>query len=144
MQLALQRLCLTQNSTCGNLFINDELQCWTLEEPFADGLHGSCIQAGTYQIEMGPSPKFLGSKDPWERAQGQSIPHVLNVPSRSSILIHWGNTAQDTEGCILVGLSHHDDFIGQSRDAFTELKQKLTDAIANGETISIIVEDKPQ
>jgi Family of unknown function (DUF5675) len=143
MKLALQRLVLTANSTCGSLYVNDSLQCWTLEEPFKDGQSGSCIKAGTYDVVMAPSPKFMGSSDPWERQQGQVIPHIQNVPDRQYILIHWGNTAKNTEGCILVGHSHSVDFIGQSRDAFAELKEKMIEAIANGETISLVVEDKP-
>jgi Family of unknown function (DUF5675) len=143
MKLALQRLVLTANSTCGNLFVNDALQCWTLEEPFKDGLSGSCITAGTYEVTLGPSPKFQGSSDPWERTQGQCIPHLQGVPNRQFILIHWGNTAKNTEGCILVGHSHSQDFIGQSRAAFTELIEKLKDAVNNGETISLVVEDRP-
>jgi hypothetical protein len=143
MLLALQRLVLTANSTCGQLFVNSDLESWTLEEPFKDGLSGSCISAGTYKVTLGPSPKFLNSKDPWEQQQGKCIPHVLNVPNRSSILIHWGNTAKDTEGCILVGTTHQTDFIGQSRQAFTELMEKINEAVKSGEDLSIIVEDRP-
>ena len=143
MQLALQRLVLTPNSTCGQLFVNNELQCWTLEEPFGDGSHGSCIQAGSYKVTLAPSPKFEGSSDPWERQQGKSIPHLQNVPNRQFILIHWGNTAKDTEGCILVGTTHSPDFIGQSRAAFTELMEKINEAVGNGEEITIVMEDKP-
>jgi len=143
MNLALQRLVLTANSTCGQLFVDNSLECWTLEEPFKDGNPGSCIKAGTYKIVLAPSPKFQNSSDAWERQQGKSICHLVDVPNRQYILIHWGNTAKDTEGCILVGHSHSKDFIGQSRDAYTELKGKIDAAVAAGEELSIIVEDKP-
>jgi hypothetical protein len=143
MQLAIQRLVITPNSTCGNLFVNNELECWTLEEPFGDGSPGHCIKAGIYSITLGPSPKFLGSSDPWERQMGRCIPHVNNVPDRQYILIHWGNTAKDTEGCVLVGQTHSSDFIGQSRAAFADLIQKMKEAQADGENISLVVEDKP-
>lgn len=145
MNLTLQRLALTANSTCGQLFVENELQCWTLEEPFNDGLGnpGSCIKAGSYVIKLAPSPKFLNSTSDWERQQGQSICHLQSVPNRQYILIHWGNTAKDTEGCILVGHSHSQDFIGASRDAYTELKAKVDAAVAAGEEITINVVDKP-
>jgi hypothetical protein len=143
MNLALQRLVQTPLSTCGQLFVDNELQCWTLEEPFRDGQPGSCIKAGAYAIELAPSPKFEGSSDPWERQQGKSICHLIGVPNRQYILIHWGNSAKDTEGCILVGHSHSQDFIGQSRAAYTELKAKIDAAVAAGESIALLVEDKP-
>jgi hypothetical protein len=143
MNLAVQRIALTGLSTCGNLFIDNALECWTLEEPHASGLPGSCIAAGTYGVTLGPSPKFLNSTDPWERNMGQCIPHVNNVPNRSAILIHWGNTAKDTEGCILVGLSHQVDFIGQSRDAFKDLITKMITAANDGESITLEVVDPP-
>jgi hypothetical protein len=39
-------------------------------------------------------PRF---KDVWR---------LESVPGRSAILIHAGNTTQDIEGCILVGMNH--------------------------------------
>jgi len=143
MNLALQRINLTANSTCGNLFIDNALECWTLEEPHASGLSGSCIQAGTYNITLGPSPKFEGSSDPWERQMGANVPHLMNVPNRQFILMHWGNTAKDTEGCILVGLGHSVDFISQSRAAFTDLIGKMTIAANSGESLTLEVLDPP-
>lgn len=56
------------------------------------------------------------------------MPHVENVPNFDGILIHWGNSQKDTEGCILVGetLGPNPDWIGSSRAAFTNLFIKLT------------------
>ncbi len=49
------------------------------------------------------------------------MPHVLNVPGFTGIRIHSGNTDKDTEGCVLVGDTHSDNFIGNSRKAFARL-----------------------
>jgi hypothetical protein len=65
------------------------------------------------------------------------MPRLQNVPNFQGILIHWGNTAADTEGCILVGLSKSKDFIGSSKVAFNALFKKL-DAASD----SIVIEVK--
>src|SRR5208283_350640 len=155
MKLALQRIALTDQSTCGNLFVNDALECWTLEEAHNSkvleqtitGLPGTCIAAGTYKVVLSYSPRF--SSDPKFVALCVSLnchklmPEVLDVPNRTDIRIHWGNTAKDTHGCVLLGKTHSPDFIGGSREAFAELYEKMVKAIQNFESITLEVLDPP-
>ena len=64
----------------------------TLERPWEDNKQSvSCIPAGRYQCRKIRSPKF---GDTYE---------VCDVPERSHVLFHKGNTIDDTQGCILVG-----------------------------------------
>lgn len=158
MELAIQRLILTPTSTCGTLYVDNELDCWTLELPHKNGLPGSCIPAGTFSVILSHSPKFSGdSKFVALCAQlgvKPLMPEIVNIPNRSEIRIHWGNYAGDipttpqvehsnTEGCILLGKSHQPDMIGQSRDAFAEFYTRLVHAIQAGEQVSITVHDHP-
>ena len=53
----------------------------------------SRIPEGTYDIVKHVSPRF-----------GQCL-WLQNIPGRSEILIHAGNTPRDTSGCILVGFA---------------------------------------
>lgn len=139
MDLVLQRLTLTPNSTEGEL--RGAGKVWdTLELPVRDGLPGSAIPPGLYLVELLPSPKFERSTDPWVMQYAGAIPHVLGIPHRSNILIHFGNTAADTEGCILVGDTASADYIGQSRKAFSELWLILRAAKDAGEVISLAVQ----
>jgi hypothetical protein len=139
MELILQRLTLTAESTEGEL--QGGGRTWdTLELPVKDGLPGSAIPPGKYLIVLGPSPKFLTSSDSWVLQYAKAIPHVLGIPNRSNILIHWGNDAADTEGCILVGDTAATDFIGASRKAFSELWILLKAASDAGEVISLTVQ----
>jgi hypothetical protein len=121
LELALQRLWLTEKSSCGELSIDGKVLCYSLELPVKDGLPGSAIPPGRYQIELQPSPKFLSSGDPWIEQFASKMPHLARIPNRSLIMLHWGNRPENTDGCILVGLTHDVDEVGESRLAFESL-----------------------
>jgi hypothetical protein len=139
MRLSIERLYKTPQSTCGKLAVNGVFECFTLELPIVDGLPGSAIPEGTYGIILAPSPKFEHSNDPWVQSFAQKMPHLTNIPGRSLIMIHWGNTAENTEGCILVGQTHSENSIGSSRTAFEALYNKIKSALNSGEPVSITV-----
>ncbi|HEX8838454.1 MAG TPA: DUF5675 family protein [Candidatus Acidoferrum sp.] len=140
MNLTLTREQLGSESTEGILFVDGEQECFTLELPVKDGKPGSAIPPGQYLIIIAGSPKFLRSTDTWVQRFAYTIPHVVGIPGRSEILIHWGNDAADTEGCILVGQTRGDNFVGSSRAAFEALHDKLIAARSRGEAISIEVQ----
>ena len=121
MKLTLNRTTFTDTSTIGQLSIDGQPFCVTLELPVKDGLPGSAIPEGTYPVVLAPSPKFMRSNDPWVLKFAQLIPHLYQIPDRTNILIHFGNTAEDTEGCILVGTAAETNFIRNSREAFEKL-----------------------
>lgn len=110
MTLSHQRDTFTPESTLGKIFIGNLLICETLELPYKDGLPGSAIPQGRYPVIITFSNRFQ-----------REMPLLLNIPGRSSIRIHWGNTEADTEGCILVGLTRGSDLVGESRLAFEKL-----------------------
>jgi hypothetical protein len=61
------------------------------------------------------------------------MPHLQKVPGFDLIMIHWGNYPHDSEGCILVGQSQGQDFIGSSRNAFEILLPKIEEGLKNGD-----------
>jgi len=80
--------------TRGAIVINGETFC-TLERPWLNNKpFMSCIPPGEYEVRWHKSP----SKGECWKLHG--------VPNRSEILIHVGNSVDDTEGCILVGETH--------------------------------------
>src|ERR1700693_2923546 len=124
MLLALSRTTFDSVSTIGQLSVDGQFECFTLEEPKGDGTSGFCITPGTYNVVLTFSPKFQ-----------RQMPLLIAVPSREAIRIHWGNTAKDTEGCILVGQTDSTDFIGDSRKAFEALYPKIETALNSGQTV---------
>ena len=92
--------------------------CYTLEDPWRDNAPNiSCVPAGDYRVTWEESPRLH-----------KSTYRLRDVPGRSGILIHAGNTQADTSGCILLGFGFlakkGDDWItssGDARDQFEEI-----------------------
>jgi len=134
MELTLKRYQYDELATLGRLYVDGKLQCFTLELPFVDGRVGTAIPEGRYPVVHQPSPKFIAQiGDPWVQQYAHSMPHVLEIPGRSLIMIHWGNTPANTEGCILVGNEVGGDALEHSRVAFAELYGIIFSAMANDE-----------
>lgn len=92
-RLRLVRVSEYNGATLGVLCIDDAPEFVTLEEAWRDNERKiSCIPVGRYKIKPRNSP-----------SRGR-VYEVVNVPERSHILIHAGNTHKDTEGCILLGM----------------------------------------
>ena len=121
MKLTLQRGQSSDISTIGKLFIDADYQCDTLELPVMETcLPGRCaIPAGTYEIVIEYSYHF-------QRYNCR----LLNVPGFQGIELHTGNSARDTEGCILLGTTgKQPDWIFDSDIAYIAVMQKIRDYI---------------
>lgn len=83
----------------GVLLLNDKVFCVTLELPWLGNAQTiSSIPAGVYTCSLVSSPLITRlTKGVWEKGYV-----VNNVPNRSAVMIHPGNTDDDTHGCILV------------------------------------------
>lgn len=88
----------TSFDTPGRLFIDGRPECYTLEDAICDAkIAGeSCIPPGKYRLGLRHSPKF-------SPRYGHEMLCLHDVPGFEFILIHCGNTRNDTAGCILVG-----------------------------------------
>jgi hypothetical protein len=132
VKLKLVRVTLTPQSTIGCLYIDGAFECYTLEDVVrADGIKvfgETAIPKGTYAVDITPSPRFK-----------RELPLLTNVQGFVGIRIHPGNTASDTEGCILVGQGKGANVITSSVKAFNALFPKLQAAKARGESILIDV-----
>jgi len=139
MNIILKRKWLDADSTISEIYVDDQLECYGLEDAVRE-VEGAPVESwkvygqtaipyGTYSVEITYSSRF--KKD---------MLQILGVPGFDGIRIHAGNTAADTEGCILVGTTKAQDFVGGSRLALIKLFAKVRAALGNGDDVSIAIE----
>jgi hypothetical protein len=128
MELLLKREIFTDKSTIGSLFVDGTFQCFTLEPVVRkEKIFGqTAIPYGIYDITITCSAHF-----------GCDLPLLNNVPNFEGVRIHPGNTAADTEGCILVGTIRVTDDLISSRSAFNLLFPKIKAALDSGDKVTI-------
>lgn len=126
--------------TIGKLFIDGNYICDTLED-VDRGLSSNmsedeikkikiygetAIPAGTYKVIMNVvSEKFKNRV--WAKPYKGKLPRLVDVPGYEGVLIHVGNTAKDTLGCILVGENKVKGQVISSTNAFNKLMNILKD-----------------
>lgn len=136
MHIAVIRKWLTQEATISEVYVSDELLCYGLEDAIRE-IEGqpveswkvagkTAIPCGTYAVEIDYSVRFK-----------RDMPHILDVPGFEGIRIHAGNTAEDTEGCLVVGTTRGVDHVGNSRLALVLLTGKVRAALGDGDDVTI-------
>ena len=144
MKLELKRIARKETYTIGRLFVEGRYLCDTLEDKDRD--QNGCfdgaetkiyaqtaIPNGTYRVTLEHSPKFS------PRYGGRKVPYLHDVPHFEGILIHTGNMADDSAGCILVGTNSATGRVSGSLTAFNKLLPMLEQATARKEEITITV-----
>ncbi len=137
MLLFLQRESGDSKATLGKLYIDGNYFCHSLEPKYVNPgckiIGQTAIPAGTYLIILNDSAHF-----------NRELPLLLGVHSFTSIRIHAGNRAADTQGCPLVGFQRGDDdngpVIWESRKAESALMDKLKEAESK-ELLCITIKD---
>lgn len=145
MELLLERIARRDTYTIGHLSIDGKRFCDTCEDtdrglrqdlPLsvnqAKKRRGiTAIPVGRYRVTLDvKSPKYSKKKQ-YDFCKG-FVPRLINVPAFEGILIHIGNTAADSEGCILVGRNTKVGMVLESTKTFKalyEVLRKATDPI---------------
>lgn len=132
MELVAKRKKPKNGCMIGEMYVDGEWECFTLEdEPRKVKVAGrTAIPAGKYNVIIDMSARFR-----------RPMMHVLDVPGFEGIRIHAGNTAEDTDGCILVGQVRGIATVGDSRLALSALQEKVKDALARGEKVTLEIID---
>lgn len=153
MKILIKRTAKKQNYTIGQLFINGNKFCDTLEDSDREltstmssleisnkKVYGdTAIPTGTYTVDMNTvSPRF-GSQTYYKEVCGGKVPRLLNVPGYQGVLIHVGNVPKDTHGCILVGKNTKIGQVLESKDTFKSLYKELKKAADKKEQITVTI-----
>lgn len=152
MEITLKRIALRDTYTIGRLYINSRYFCDTCEDVVRDlnkdgDLNDAgegkvyaktAIPYGRYEITMKvKSPKF-SQKSAYNWCGGY-LPRLLNVKHFDGILIHAGNSADDSAGCIIVGKNKVVGRVLESMDTLKKLYDVLIAASNRGEKIWISI-----
>ena len=92
----------------------------------------TAIPFGRYQVVITPSQRFQ-----------RDLPILLEVPNFSGVRIHPGNTKEDTEGCVLVGMRRGKDTIFESKRAVESLIVRIRQAITSGDEVWLDIPQIP-
>ncbi|WP_428055424.1 DUF5675 family protein [Candidatus Avelusimicrobium alvi] len=128
MDIAIKRIYKGAEYTVGRLSIDGKYFCDTLEDAVrAPGVKvrgKTAVPEGRYRVVLTESPRFK-----------RILPLLVDVPNFEGVRIHPGNTAKDTEGCLLVGFNQVKGKVVSSRATFQKLFEKLWAADQAGEEI---------
>lgn len=150
MELTLKRKYLKKGYTIGDLYIDGEWFCNTIEDEVrtlnsaADKVYGkTAIPYGRYQVAMNIiSPKFCTMPFYKEVCQGR-VPRLLNVPFFDGILIHVADGSRGADlvqGCIGIGLNKIKGGLIDGQQTFKELYSLLSKAYNKGDLLYINIE----
>ena len=139
MKLTLRRIAKKPSYTIGKLYIDGVYFCDTLEDTDRGLFQGqslelinkikiaskTAIPTGTYKVNLNiVSPKYSKKKIYQDICKGK-VPRLMNVPGYDGVLIHIGNTPEDTAGCILVGQNKQVGKVINSTQVFRNLYNKI-------------------
>lgn len=119
MIIQVKRETAIQNAIPSKIYLNGAFFAYGLEN------QNYMIPNGRYSVTGKRSEKFGANK------------LYLNVPERSGIMFHGGNTAEDTKGCLLVGANRNGATI--SGDKSSELYNTVNNAANAGEGVVCVV-----
>lgn len=155
MKLLLKRIAKKETYTIGKLYVNGIYFCDTIEDkdrhltqtmPLSKIKEVkvaalTAIPTGTYKVRMDiVSPKYSTKLWYVTNCRGAKMPRLENVPGYSGVLIHPGNTAADSEGCLLVGKNDVVGMVTDSKNTFLRLYKMLVNAYNKKEQIQITIQ----
>lgn len=138
MELNIARKPSVGDHTHGDLFVDGEWHCFTLEDtirevpgkPVKDWkVWGStAIPAGRYRVSLEFSQRF-----------GPSTLTIHDVEGFDGIRMHGGNKAEDTHGCPLLGMNRGEAGISNCKPAIESLKSRVRAAKESGQELWITI-----
>lgn len=137
MKIRLERSPSAGDCTIGEITVDGQDECYSLEDRVreTEGAVGSWKVAGSTAIPRGVYRVVITYSNRFQR----DLPLLEDVPGFTGVRIHPGNTAEDTEGCILVGRGKTDKTVTESRAAFNALYAKIEQGLQDGDHVEIAI-----
>lgn len=136
MQLTAIRYSTSPTSTLSALLIDGEFACYLLEDGFNDPkIPGKTrIPSGEYSLSLQRFGRLHGIYQAKFSDIHKGMIKLDNVPGFEGVLLHLGNDAEDTEGCLLPGDNANNNrvsggWIGSSAIAYRRIYPAIAYAI---------------
>lgn len=154
MKLTLKRIAKKDKYTIGRIYIDGVYFCDTIEDKDR-GLTNkmtpaqikkvkvysqTAIPTGTYNVTLKVKSGTFSKKAYYAKFCNGYVPRLLSVPGFEGILMHTGNTQNDSSGCIIVGKNTVVGKVTDSKVTFEALYAKLKAASNKGESITITIQ----
>ena len=145
MKLQVIRHQMGKDATNGLLFIDGLFECYTVEDQYqaVKVMHETCIPEGKYEIKLRTVGGFNGRYAKRYKNSHYGMLHLQDVPNFTYILIHAGNSSDDSSGCILTTTTQTDldsakaGFGGQSQLAYKRMYDKVAKVLLQGKKVEI-------
>ncbi len=138
MNITVERIKSDNDATLSLVYIDGTFECFGIEDEFRKEkiANETRIPSGVYNIGVrtvgGFNNRYTAKFPDFHKGMLQ----VLNVPNFEYILIHIGNTDDDTAGCLVVGENAHTSGAiknSSSTNAYKKLYKKVIEHALLGE-----------
>lgn len=146
MEIVVDRFVSDDDATVSRIAVDGQFVCFGLEDEYReDKVAGETrIPAGTYDVRLRTEGGFHERYRKRFGAMHRGMLHIQNVENFTFVLIHCGNTDDDTTGCLLVGTdavtTPGDMSVRNGTAAYKRLYEMVVDAVAR-ERLKIRFED---
>ncbi len=148
MEIKVIRFSTSDESTLGLMLIDGSFECYTLEDSFrSEKVPGETrIPTGRYKVRLRKEGTLHNRYSKRFPDIHKGMLHITKVPNFEYILIHCGNDAEDTAGCLLVGDELNNNKVSNghlknSTQAYVRVYPKICEAIKNNEEVWIEYSD---
>lgn len=135
MEITVKRIAKKDTYTIGKLYVDGKYICDTIEDkdrgltsdmPLSDiqkrKVYGeTAIPTGRYNVEMNMTSAKFGKQPFYNEVCKGKLPRIVGIKGYEGVLIHCGNSAKDSLGCILVGENKVVGQVINSKIAFRKL-----------------------
>lgn len=149
MKILVDRFVSDDDATISRVSVDDKFVCFGLEDEFREEkvVGETRIPAGDYRVTLRTEGRFHDRYSKRFREFHRGMLHIRDVPNFEFILIHCGNTDEDTKGCLLVGSQAITDpgnmMVTASANAYRRFYPMVVDAADNDDlSISFIDNDR--